>query len=98
MRTLTAPQARRHHATARGGGECLSQGSIPHVLDVALVGDDHVGLGSDFDGIFEVPRDGPDCSAYPSIPARLGRAGLGEPAVRKVAWGNFLRVLRANDA
>lgn len=45
MRTLKVPRARRHHATTRGGGECLSQGGIPHVPVVDLAGDGHVGRG-----------------------------------------------------
>lgn len=69
---------------------------IRHIVD--LVGDDHVGLGSDFDGVFDLPSDVPDCSAYPQIIARLASTGLGEASVRKIAWGNFLRVLAANDA
>ncbi len=69
---------------------------VRHVVD--LVGDEHVGLGSDFDGLFELPRDVPDCSAYPRILERLAGTGLSEESVRKIAWGNFLRVLRAADA
>jgi membrane dipeptidase len=69
---------------------------IRHLVD--LVGDDHVGLGSDFDGVFELPRDVPDCAAYPRILERLARAGLSEDSVRRIAGGNFLRVLRAADA
>jgi membrane dipeptidase len=69
---------------------------IEHIVN--LVGVDHVGLGSDFDGVPDLPRDVPDCSAYPRILARLAREGLSEHSVRKIAWGNFLRVLGANDA
>ena len=39
---------------------------IRHVVD--LVGDDHVGLGSDFDGLFELPPDVPDCLGLPAHP------------------------------
>jgi membrane dipeptidase len=69
---------------------------IRHIVD--LVGDEHVGLGSDFDGVPDLPCDVPDCSAYPRILARLGREGLSEHSVGKIAWKNFLRVLAANDA
>jgi membrane dipeptidase len=69
---------------------------IRHI--VTLVGDDHVGLGSDFDGVPDLPHDVPDCSAYPRILARLALEGLSEHSVRKIAWGNFLRVLGANDS
>jgi membrane dipeptidase len=66
---------------------------IRHVVD--LVGDDHVGIGSDYDGVPEVPRDLPDVAAYPHLLERLRAAGFGEASVRKIAWENFLRVLRA---
>lgn len=68
---------------------------VRHVVD--LVGDDHVGLGSDFDGFLDMPRDVPGCDAYPRILDALRAAGLGEESVRKIAWGNFLRVLRSAD-
>jgi membrane dipeptidase len=64
---------------------------------VRLVGDDHVGFGSDFDGITDVPRDLPDSSAYPRILGRLAERGFGDSSIEKIAWGNFLRVLRDND-
>jgi membrane dipeptidase len=67
-----------------------------HLVEVA--GADHVGIGSDFDGVPELPRGVPDCSVYPRILEGLVRAGLDEETVRKIAWGNFLRVLRATEA
>ncbi len=67
---------------------------VRHVVD--LVGDDHVGLGSDFDGFLDMPRDVSGCDAYPRILDALRSAGLGEESVAKVAWGNVMRVLRAN--
>jgi microsomal dipeptidase-like Zn-dependent dipeptidase len=62
--------------------------AIRHV--VALVGDDHVGLGSDYDGATTV---GFDTSALPSLTEQLLRDGLPEASVRKVLGGNVLRVL-----
>jgi membrane dipeptidase len=64
---------------------------------VRLVGDEHVGFGSDFDGITDVPRDVPDCAAYPGILGRLAEKGFSDRSLEKIAWGNFLRVLRDND-
>ncbi|HVP15080.1 MAG TPA: dipeptidase [Terriglobales bacterium] len=66
---------------------------VRHVVD--LVGDDSVGFGSDFDGFLDLPRDVPGCDAYPRILDALRAAGLGEESVRKIAWGNFVRVLKA---
>jgi microsomal dipeptidase-like Zn-dependent dipeptidase len=62
--------------------------AIRHV--VTLVGDDHVALGSDYDGATTV---GFDTSALPSLTEQLLRDGLPEASVRKVLGGNVLRVL-----
>ncbi len=68
---------------------------IAHIVE--LVGDDHVGFGSDFDGVLDLPRDIPDCGAYPEILIRMAERGFGERSLAKVAGENFLRVLRDND-
>jgi len=68
---------------------------IRHMVD--LVGADHVGIGSDFDGVPDLPRGAGDCAAYPGILDRLAAEGLGEDAVKKIAGANFLRVLAACD-
>jgi membrane dipeptidase len=59
-----------------------------------LVGVDHVGLGSDFDGITEVPVGLEDVSKFPDLIAELLRRGWSEADVKKVAGLNVLRVLR----
>ena len=68
---------------------------IEHVRAVAGV--DHVGLGSDFDGITEVPAGLEDVSKFPDLIAELLRRGWSEADVRKLAGLNVLRVLRANE-
>jgi len=68
---------------------------IEHIRDVAGV--DHVGLGSDFDGITEVPAGLEDVSKFPDLIAELLRRGWSEPDVRKVAGLNTLRVLQAAE-
>ncbi|PYP33460.1 MAG: membrane dipeptidase [Gemmatimonadetes bacterium] len=65
---------------------------IEHIRDVAGV--DHVGLGSDFDGITTVPVGLEDVSKFPDLLAELLRRGWSEQDVRKVAGLNVLRVLR----
>ncbi len=65
---------------------------VDHIRRVA--GIDHVGLGSDFDGIGETPIGLEDVSCYPALVAELLRRGYSEPDVRKVAGENILRVLR----
>ena len=68
---------------------------IEHIRAVAGV--DHVGLGSDFDGITEVPVGLEDVSKFPDLIAELLRRGWSEQDVRKVAGLNALRVLRATE-
>jgi membrane dipeptidase len=64
---------------------------IDHV--VALAGVDHVGLGSDFDGVGDsLPADLKDVSAYPNLIAGLLGRGYSEADIDKVLSGNILRV------
>ncbi len=65
---------------------------IEHIRQVAGV--DHVGLGSDFDGITEVPVGMEDVSTFPDLIAELLRRGWSETDVKKVAGLNTLRVMR----
>jgi len=58
------------------------------------VGVDHVGLGSDFDGITEVPVGLEDVSTFPDLIAELLQRGWTDQDVQKVAGLNVLRVLR----
>ncbi len=59
-----------------------------------IAGVDCVGLGSDFDGITEVPVGLEDVSKFPDLIAELLRRGWTEADVKKVAGLNTLRVLR----
>jgi membrane dipeptidase len=64
-----------------------------HIDHVAkLVGVDHVGLGSDFDGVTEVPEGLADVSAYPNLIYELLKRGYGAPDIRKICGENFLGV------
>src|SRR5256886_2049452 len=65
---------------------------MEHLRQVAGV--DHVGLGSDFDGISSVPVGLEDVSKFPDLIAELLRRGWTAADVRKVAGLNALRVLR----
>jgi len=80
--------------TARGPKATLKQAAdhIEHIRDIAGV--DHVGLGSDFDGISEVPVGLEDVSKFPDLVAELLRRGWSEANVRKVVGLNALRVMR----
>ncbi len=64
---------------------------------VNLVGIDHVGIGSDFDGINSAPAELYDVTAYPLITKALIEKGFSEKDAIKILGSNFLRVLRANE-
>jgi len=68
---------------------------IVHIAEVAGV--DHVGLGSDFDGISTTPSGLEDVSRFPDLLAELARRGWNDGDLAKVAGGNVLRVLRAAE-
>ena len=69
---------------------------IEHVRDVA--GIDHVGIGSDFDGIDTVPQGLEDVSKFPELFAELIRRGWSDADLKKLAGQNLLRVLHAAEA
>ncbi len=68
---------------------------IAHILHAIEVGGiDHVGLGSDFDGVPCVPEGMDDVTYLPRITYELLAAGQSQAAVKKVLGGNVLRVFR----
>ena len=67
---------------------------IDHI--VRMAGIDHVGLGSDFDGIESPPRGLDDVSTYPLVTKELMRRGYGNADIIKILGGNFIRVYKAN--
>jgi membrane dipeptidase len=78
------------------------EGKLPHVsweriidhIDhaVKLVGADHVGLGSDFDGA-DMPEGMEDCSKLPKITDALLRKGYSERDIRDILGENTLRIM-----
>lgn len=104
-RNLTDEQLRA--LAQRGGVACLNvypvflveqgQARLEHVLDHAgrflhAAGEDHVGLGCDYDGIGVTPEDMPDVSALPRLTDGLLRRGWSERAVEKMLGGNLSRI------
>jgi membrane dipeptidase len=65
---------------------------------VRLIGTDHVGLGSDFDGIESPPQQLNDVTTYPLITRELLKRGYKPADVEKMLGGNFIRVFKANSA
>ncbi len=59
-----------------------------------LIGPDHVGIGSDFDGINVTPLGMDDVTALPNLTRALLERGYSEADVKKMLGGNFLRVLK----
>jgi len=68
-----------------------------HICYVAdLVGIDHVGVGSDFDGIGSTVPVVPDPSQFVFLTRSMMAHGMSEEEIRKVWGGNFLRVIQAS--
>ncbi len=69
---------------------------IEHIRNVAGV--DHVGIGSDFDGIEDTPVGLEDVSAFPALFAELSRRGWSEEDLAQLAGGNVLRAWREAES
>ena len=65
---------------------------IEHVIKVA--GIDHVGIGSDYDGVPRLPVGLEDVSTYPRITQEMLNRGHKREAIHKLLGGNVMRVLR----
>ena len=69
---------------------------LAKVIDygVKLVGEDHIALGSDFDGGPELPHEIKDISDYPQITMAMQKLGYGDQRIKKILGLNWLRVIR----
>jgi membrane dipeptidase len=86
--------------------QMIAEGKLPQVeweaivdhIDhaVKLVGADHVGLGSDFDGSV-MPHGMEDCSKLLELTEAMLRRGYSEDDIRKILGGNTLRVMEATE-
>jgi membrane dipeptidase len=77
----------------------IDPGSIHDVVDhidhiVKVAGIDHVGIGSDFDGISTCPKQLEDVSTYPLITQELLNRGYDEKQIARIMSGNILRVMK----
>ncbi len=77
----------------------MPSGTIHTVVDhidhmVKVAGIDHVGLGSDYDGVTTLPDQLEDVSTYPYITQELLNRGYAETDISKILGGNVLRALR----
>ena len=64
---------------------------------VKLIGVNHVGIGSDFDGINSSPRELNDVTDMPLITEELLKRGYSKKDIYKILGGNFIRVFKANQ-
>ena len=69
---------------------------IDHIRSVAGV--DHIGLGSDFDGISSVPLGLEDVSTFPMLLAELIRRGYSDNDIRQISYRNILRVMEEAES
>lgn len=81
----------------------MPRGTIHHVLDhidhvKKIAGIDHVGLGSDYDGVSMLPQQLDDVSSYPYLTQGMLDRGYTAEEIRKVLGGNLLRVFRKAEA
>jgi membrane dipeptidase len=73
--------------------------AVDHILHAATVaGIDHVGIGSDFDGVPALPEGLQTAAQMPRLTERLQQRGLSDDDILKVLGGNFLRAFDAIEA
>jgi len=65
---------------------------------VKLIGVDHVGIGSDYDGVNSLPQQLDDITAMPLITKELLKRGYSKKDIRKILGENFLRIFEANTS
>ncbi|KAK3677759.1 hypothetical protein LTR78_002609 [Recurvomyces mirabilis] len=72
---------------------------VKHIMYIGeKIGYDHVGIGSDYDGIMSTPRGLEDVSKFPDLIQMLLDRGVREKDAGKIAGGNLLRVWHDVDA
>jgi membrane dipeptidase len=81
----------------------IERGTVHDVVDhidhiVKIAGIDHVGLGSDFDGIPKSPTQLDDVASYPVITQELLNRGYTADQIHRILSGNILRVMRGAEA
>ena len=98
------PEAREAFTTTYSETTPFPYATLDETLDhfdhvVKLAGIDHVGIGSDYDGVGDsLPIGLKDVSSYPTLVEGLLKRGYSEEDVKKVLSGNLLRVWRTVEA
>lgn len=71
---------------------------VKHITYIGeLIGYDHVGIGTDYDGTLSVPRGLEDVSKFPHLVVKLQEKGLKTSTIAKIIGGNLLRVWHEAD-
>ena len=86
------PEAQKQRQPAPRATMAQVADHIDHIRKVA--GINHIGIGSDFDGITTVPQNLEDVSKYPVLVAELLRRGYTKDDLKKILGQNVLRVMR----
>ena len=81
----------------------LKRPSYKRIIDhidhaVSIAGVDHVGIGSDFDGINVTPEGLEDVSKMPVVFEEMRKRGYSESDIEKIAGLNFMRVMRTVES
>lgn len=71
--------------------------SVTKIVDhidyiINLIGEDHVGIGSDFDGVSITPKGMEDVSKMPNLTKEMIKRGYSEERIQKILGGNFMRI------
>lgn len=82
-----------------GDGSATIEDAVAHILHIAnLIGWEHVGLGSDFDGIPEGPKGLEDVSKYPDLIKRvMEESDTSDEQIAMLMGGNVIRVWQENE-
>jgi len=68
---------------------------VKHIIYAAeIIGTEHVGIGSDFDGIDQVPQGLEDVTKIPGLIIKLEKAGFSSKEIANIMGNNYLRVLK----
>lgn len=103
LKTVTDPYFADNYLFEKYAGEVASlRPPLSMLLDhldhiVKLIGVDHVGLGSDFDGINSSPQQLDDVTDFPLITRELLYRGYSKKDIKKILGGNFIRLLKENE-
>jgi membrane dipeptidase len=93
------PEAVAYYDSVRTANPLGTVSDVADHIDraVDLAGIDHVGLGSDYDGVFSLPENLQDVSTYPNLIAELLRRDYSDSDIQKILGGNALRVWREQE-